>query len=333
MKMKAIILNKNNELKDENIDLRPISTHEVKVKIIASGFNPIDYQMRENEHERQYLFSPILGREGSGIIIEIGKNVNDFKVGDEVFFACGSMGSNGTYAEEIILPEAIVAKKPNSITFEESAGLPSIGITAFQIFNRVDWNQIEKILITGASGGVGNFILRILLGKFSKKIIITAGNKESIQQLIQIGINANQIINYKQENLADKILEINQNQKFDIVIDAVGMQFSEISAEVLKANGIYVNITHFITPKANDLLFGIGATILNISNFIYAQEKQYDYFRSSLNQIRELIDSKIIQPLPIKIVGGLFAKTAEEAKQVLKDNKTQGKKLIMKNQE
>lgn len=331
--MKAIILNENNVLKDKSIELRPILHNEVKVKIIASGFNPIDYQMRENEHERQYLFSPILGREGSGIVIETGEDVTEFKPGDEVFFVCGSMGSNGTYAEQIILPEAIVAKKPNVTNFEQAAGLPSIGITAFQIFNRVDWNQIENILITGASGGVGNFILRILLGKFNKKIIVTAGNEESIQQLIEIGINANQIINYKQENLAESILEINHNQKFDIVIDAVGMQFSEVSAEVLKANGIYVNVTHFITPKANDLLFGIGATILNISNFIYAKEKSYDYFRNFLNQIRELIDDKILQPLPVKIVGGLSAKTAEEAQQLLKENKTQGKKLIMLNQE
>ncbi len=331
--MKAIILNENNELKDENIDLRPISPHEVKIKIIASGFNPIDYQMRENEHERKYLSSPILGREGSGIIIETGENATEFKVGDEVFFACGSMGSNGTYAEKIILPKAIIAKKPNSITFEETAGLPSIGITAFQIFNRVDWNQIENILITGASGGVGNFVLRILLGKFNKKIIVTAGNQESIQQLIDNGINENQIVNYKKENLAEKILEINQNQKFDIVIDAVGMQFSEISAEVLKANGIYINITHFITQKAHDLLFGIGATILNISNFVYAKEKNYSYFRNSLNQIKQHIEEGIIQPLPIKIIGGLSAKTAEEAQQLLKTNKTQGKKLIMKNQE
>lgn len=331
--MKAIILNENNELKDENVDLRPILPREVKIKIIASGFNPIDYQMRENEHERKYLSSPILGREGSGIIIEIGENVTEFKIGDEVFFACGSMGSNGTYAEEIILPEAIVAKKPNSITFEESAGLPSIGITAFQIFNRVDWNQIENILIIGASGGVGNFILRILLGKFNKKIIVTAGNTESIQQLKHIGINKNQIINYKQDNLAEKILKINQNQKFDIVIDAVGMQFSEISAEVLKASGTYVNVTHFITPKANDLLFGIGATILNISNFVYAKEKNYDYFRNSLNQIKQYIEDGIIQSLPIKIVGGLSPQTAKEAQQLLKANKTQGKKLIMKNQE
>ncbi|PZU90937.1 MAG: NADP-dependent oxidoreductase [Chryseobacterium sp.] len=330
--MKTIILNENNELKDEIVTLRPINNDEVRVKIIASGFNPIDYQMRENEHERKYLSSPILGREGSGIIIETGENVTEFKIGDEVFFACGSMGSNGTYAEEIILPEAIVAKKPNPITFEESAGLPSIGITAFQIFNRVDWENIENILITGASGGVGNFVLRILLGKFNKKIVVTAGNKESIQQLIDIGINENQIVNYKQENLAKEILKINQNQKFDMIIDAVGMQLSEISAEILKANGIYINITHFITPKANDLLFGIGAMILNISNFIYAKEKNYNYFKNSLNQIKLYIEEGIIQPLPIKIVGGLCAKTAEEAQQLLKDNKTQGKKLIMQNQ-
>jgi len=330
--MKAIILNENNELKDENIDLRSVLSHEVKIKIIASGFNPIDYQMRENKHEKKYLFSNILGREGSGIIIETGENVTDLKIGDEVFFVCGSMGSNGTYAEEIILPQAIVAKKPNSILFEEAAGLPSVGITALQIFYRVDWNNIESVLITGASGGVGNFVLRLILGNLNKKIVVTAGNQESINQLIEIGLKENQIINYKQENLTEKILEINQNQKFDLVIDAVGHQLSEISADVLKANGIYANVTHFITSKASDSLFGIGTTILNISNFIYAKEKNYNHFRTSLNQIKQYIDDGTIKSLPIDIVGGLSSETAEKAQQLLKNNQTQGKKLIMQNQ-
>lgn len=331
--MKAIILDDNNKLKDEIVTLRPINQDEVLIKIVASGFNPIDYQMRENEHEKKYLFSNILGREGSGIIIETGENVTDLTIGDEVFFVCGSMGSNGTYAEEIILPQAIVAKKPNKINFQEAAGLPSIGITALQIFNRVDWNQIENVLITGASGGVGNFVLRLILGNLNKKIVVTAGNQESIKQLIEIGLNENQIVDYKQENLAEKILEINQNQKFDLVIDAVGHQLSEISADVLKANGIYANVTHFITPKASDSLFGIGATILNISNFIYSKEKNYEHFRKSLNQIKQYIDEGTAKPLPINIIGGLSAQTAEKAQQLLKNNQTQGKKLIMQNQE
>ena len=331
--MKAIILDDNNQLKDETVKLRPINPDEVRIKIIASAFNPIDYQMRENEHEKKYLFSNILGREGSGIIIEIGENVSGLKIDDEVFFVCGSMGSNGTYAEEIILTQGIVAKKPTSISFEEAAGLPSIGITALQIFNRVDWDQIESVLITGASGGVGNFVLRLILGNSKKKIVVTAGNQESVKHLIEIGLNENQIVNYKQDNLAEKILEINQNQKFDLVIDAVGHQLSETSADVLKDNGIYANVTHFITPKASDSLFGVGATILNISNFIYAKEKNYQHFRTSLNQVKQYIDEGKVKPLPIKIVGGLSSETAEKAQQLLKNNQTQGKKLIMQNQE
>ncbi len=85
--------------------------------------------------------------------------------------------------------------------------------------------------------------------------------------------------------------------------------------------------SHFITPKANDLLFGIGAAILNISNLIYAKEKIYSYFRNYLNQIKQYIEEGIIQPLPIKIVGGLSAQNAEKAQLLLKTNQTQGKKL------
>jgi NADPH:quinone reductase-like Zn-dependent oxidoreductase len=70
-------------------------TNEVLIQIKASGFNPIDYQMLENELERKLISSPILGRELSGIIVEKGSDVTQFSIGDEVFCGSGSMGSNG----------------------------------------------------------------------------------------------------------------------------------------------------------------------------------------------------------------------------------------------
>ncbi|MGJ1325606.1 alcohol dehydrogenase catalytic domain-containing protein [Sphingobacterium multivorum] len=96
--MNAVILDQDNQLINAEVTLPQMKPNEVKIKIIASAINPIDYQMRENEFERRYLYSPILGREGAGIITDKGSEVSEYTIGDAVFFACGSMGSNGTYS-------------------------------------------------------------------------------------------------------------------------------------------------------------------------------------------------------------------------------------------
>lgn len=67
------------------------------------------------------------------------------------------MGSNGTYAEFIAIPEAIAALKPKNISFEQAAAIPSVGMTALQIFNRLKLYQNDSVFITGAVGGVGSF--------------------------------------------------------------------------------------------------------------------------------------------------------------------------------
>jgi NADPH:quinone reductase-like Zn-dependent oxidoreductase len=158
--MKTVILNKDFQLEDGIVEKPVPKTNEVLIQIKASGFNPIDYQMLENELERKLISSPILGRELSGIIIEKGSDVTQFSIGDEVFCGSGSMGSNGTYAEYISVPETIVALKPKNISFEEAAAIPSAGLTSLQIFNRLKLQPGQTILITGAAGGVGSFLLR-----------------------------------------------------------------------------------------------------------------------------------------------------------------------------
>ncbi len=155
--MKAVILNKNFKLEDGFTEKPQPKTHEVLIRIKASGFNPIDYQMLENELERKLVSSPILGRELSGIVVEKGADVTQFNIGDEVFCGSGSMGSNGTYAEYIAVPEAIVALKPENISFEQAASIPSAGLTSLQIFNRLQLQPEQTLLITGAAGGVGSF--------------------------------------------------------------------------------------------------------------------------------------------------------------------------------
>jgi len=327
--MKAIVLQENREFRLETVEIPQPESNQIQVKIMASGFNPIDYQMTENGSERKLIHSPILGREFSGIITAIGSEVTEFKIGDAVFCGSGSMGSNGTYAEYICVPEGIVVKKTQNISFEQAAGIPSVGLTALQAFKRMDASLTDSILITGAAGGVGNIFIKLLIAKGFSNFVVTAGNEESIVSLVDLGVKAKQIINYKKEDIYETALSLNENKKFDIAVDLVGNNVAEIAAKLLKINGIYIDVTNFSTPESRGILFSRGASIYNISNYAYGIEKQYDYYKNGLTELSHLLENEIISPPNISIVGELNKETVEKALSILKENKTSGRKLIM----
>lgn len=327
--MKAIVLHQNGEFKLEEVNTPQPKDHQVQVKIAAAGFNPIDYQMTENAMERKLLHSPILGREFSGIVSAIGENVTDFKTGDSVFCGSGSMGSNGTYAEYICVPAEILMHLPNTISIEEGASIPSVGLTALQSISRMKANASDSIFITGAAGGVGNMLLKLLIERGNRNFVVTAGNESSITSLLDLGIKPNQIINYKKEDVYEAALSLSNKERFDFVVDLVGNEIAVTAAQLLKTNGTYVDVTNFSTPDSREILFSKGATILNISNYAYGLEKRYDYYKNGLTQLFQLLQEKRITPPNIDIVGNLAVETVLKAHSILRENKTNGKKLIM----
>lgn len=327
--MKAILLHQNGDFKVQEVNTPEPKYDEVQVKIAAAGFNPIDYQMTENALERKLLHSPILGREFSGIVSAVGEKVTDFKIGDAVFCGSGSMGSNGTYAEYICVPAAIVVHLPKNISFEEGAGIPSVGLTALQAINRMKANQSDSIFITGAAGGVGNMFLKLLIEKGNHNCIVTAGNESSIASLLDLGVKPNQIINYRNDEVYETALALNNKERFDFAVDLVGNEMAVTAAKLLKTNGTYVDVTNFSTADSREILFSKGAAILNISNYAFGLEKRYDYYKNGLTQLSQLLQEKSITAPTIEIIGGLEVETVLKAHQILRDNKTNGKKLIM----
>ncbi|MFT3979975.1 MAG: NADP-dependent oxidoreductase [Ferruginibacter sp.] len=308
--------------------------NEVLVRIKATAFNPIDYQMRRGDSESKLLKSPILGRELSGEVVEAGKNVHSFLPGDKVAAYVGSLASNGTYAEFISIPAELIAKIPSGISFEDAAALPMAGMTALQCFNRA-FTFIPKekpIFITGGAGGVGTMLIKLLLENGNNHIYTTAGNSDSIQHLKNIGLAENNILDYRKEDMIESLKSAAGVKYFDYVADLVGGKISETAGELVSVFGTYVDVTNLLTQKARELLFDKASTVVHIANYapaLITDGSMFKYYGNMLDELFSKIVQQSITPAPINIIGNLSVESVQKAHRLMENNETKGKKLVM----
>ncbi|UPK67814.1 NADP-dependent oxidoreductase [Chitinophaga filiformis] len=311
-------------------DTPAFNDNDVLVKIYSTAFNPIDYQMRIGANESKRMHSHILGREFSGVVAQKGKSVKDLEIGDSVYCASGSMGSNGTYAEYISVPQQILAKMPVNISFDQAAALPISTLTAMQCCNRLKISPEESVFISGGAGGVGLVLIKLLLSHGVTRIMTTAGNPGSRQELINAGLRQDQIVDYKAANAVPLIIQANGNQLFDYCIDLVGRQMSELCSNIVRLNGTYVDVTAFTTEEARENLFNIGAVVVHISNYAYSLKGNFSYYGDLLQRITTLVEKGVISPSPIQVVGNFELDTVRKAHTLMETNQTKGHKLIMR---
>lgn len=329
--MKAIILNGFGDVSNfslAEIDVPVIKDDEVLIQIKAAAFNPIDYQMRLGLRESRLMKSPVLGRELSGIIVKAGKNVKGYLVGDEIIAASGSRGSNGSYAEFMALNSNFIAHKPGNIGFEAAAAIPSAGLTAWQCFNRMRVEVNNCVFISGGAGGVGCFLIKLLLINGCTNIVTTAGSEQSTKALIALGLKSSQIIDYKKDNLEQNILSANNGRSFDFAVEIVGGALAETAANVLNVNGTYVDVTFLGTQLTRETLFDKGCVIINIANYAQAL-KNANWYGQTLNELTNLIWQNKIAPPEINCVGDLSVETVQLAHTLMETNQIFGKKLVM----
>ncbi|WP_312286911.1 NADP-dependent oxidoreductase [Chryseobacterium gleum] len=238
--MKAVILNEAGSVENlqfTEIDKPVIGNDEVLVKVVSISINPVDVKSRVYEGVLNWIFEEkrpvILGWDISGEVVETGKNVTDFKKGDEVFGMVNFFGKGNAYAEYVAAPAAHLAIKPQNINHQQAAAASMTASTAYQAL--VDVAKIKKgnkVLVHAASGGVGHFAVQ--MAKYFGAYVIAVSSGKNKEFVLSLG--ADEHIDYTMENFHEKVRDA------DIVIDTLQGKTLSDSVDVVKENGIIVTL-------------------------------------------------------------------------------------------
>ncbi len=314
------------------VDPPQSADEEVLVRIKATAFNPIDYQMRQGAPETKLLKSRILGRELAGVVEATGKNVTRYKPGDEVAAYVGGLASNGTYAEYLSVPQQLLARKPAFVSFAQAAALPMTGLTALQCVERLNLAADSLVFVTGGAGGVGTMLIKLLLSRGVGRLFTTAGSEASRKHLVALGLDGRRILDYREPALLQRLVQATAGRAFDCCIDLVGGAMSEVCSQVIKVNGVFADVTFLTTGKAREQLFDKAATVVNVANYAYSltgNPADTAYYGRKLGELFAWMERDKIPAPPVAVVGPLSAQTVRAAHQLLENNQTQGRKLVM----
>ncbi|WP_299298506.1 NADP-dependent oxidoreductase [uncultured Tateyamaria sp.] len=258
--MRAIVVNQNGG--PEVLELTDVpqptpGVGEVLVKVEAAAVNPFDAQVRRGDYAAYMPTPHKLGVDVSGTVVAIGEGVDTLAVGDDVFYSTRVLSNEGGYAEYHVEQAQLIAKKPKDLSFVDAAALPIAASTAWVcLIERGRLQAGDRVLIHGASGGVGLFAVQI--GRLTGAEVV-ATSRADVQDLVQ-SLGADTTINYRDPNAWDQ-LATHSNGGYDVIIDLAGGDTIQKSLGLLAPGGRVVSIVDQPNPQSLYDGWGFNAEI------------------------------------------------------------------------
>lgn len=228
-------------VKTGELDLPELKEGEVLVKIKAAGVNPVDAVITKGYYKDMmpHSFPIIPGWDLAGAIEKRGHAARSFEEGDEVYaYARRPEVKWGTFAEYIVIPESYLARRPNSISMEETAAIPLAGLTAYQaLYVAGDLSAGQKLLILGSSGGVGSFGIQLAKARGAEVIGVASSKNHDYMR----SLGADHTIDYHDRDIGEAVKEI-YPEGVDLIFDCTSGESLQQSLKALKGSGKLVSI-------------------------------------------------------------------------------------------
>ena len=273
-------------LEIEEIEMPELSDDRVLVRVRASSVNPADYYSFKGGMARLFGSgilrpkSPLVGTDLAGTVEAVGKNVTQFRPGDEVFGA-----RSGAFAEYANPMEDKLVLKPANVTFEQAAGVPIAALTALQALR--DKGHVktgQKVLINGAAGGVGTFAVQIAKA-FGAEVTGVVSTK-NVEQTRRLG--ADHVVDRTQEDF------VKRGQLYDLVLDVAGDRSISDSRRVLVPEGTLVLVGAVLSMRGG--FIGLALRLLKAKLMSKFTSKKSVFFiakltKEDLGVMKDLMES------------------------------------------
>ena len=252
----------------------------VLVRVKAAGVNPSDWKLREGFFKQMVplQFPATLGMDFSGVVEKLGEGVaSDLKQGEEVYGQVGVMaGGSGAFAEMASAKADKIAPKPKTLSHEQAAGLPTVGVSAWQaLIETMELGKGQKILIHGGAGGIGS--ISIQLANHLGAHVATTVSTDDTEFVKDLG--ASELVDYKTQKFEDLL-----PHDYDAAFDTVGGETYTRSFKILKRDrGVLVSMLEQPVQELMDQ-FGVKAA------FLFSQAN-----RERLTKLAEWVDQNNIR--------------------------------------
>ncbi|KHN26872.1 Quinone oxidoreductase-like protein, chloroplastic [Glycine soja] len=288
---------------DSNVAVPDVKEDQVLIKVVAAALNPVDAKRRQGKFKATDSPLPTVpGYDVAGVVVKVGSQVKDFKVGDEVYGDVNEKALEGpkqfgSLAEYTAVEEKLLAPKPKNLDFAQAASLPLAIETAYEGLERTGFSPGKSILVLNGSGGVGSLVIQLAKQVYGASRVAATSSTRNLDLLKSLG--ADLAIDYTKENFEDL------PEKFDVVYDAIGQ--CDRAVKAVKEDGSVVALTGAVTPPGFRFVVTSNGEVLRKLN---------PYLESG--KVKPIVDPK--GPFP-------FDKLAE-AFSYLETNRATGKVVI-----
>lgn len=221
---------------ESEIEKPKVKAGYLLVKVHASSVNPIETKIRSGLVPAiTPAFPAVLNGDFSGVVVEVGDGVSEFKAGDKVFGnAGGAIGETGALAEYMLVDSKLIWHKPGNMDYKTSALYPLVSITAYELLTKAQIKEGDKVLVHGIAGGVGHIVLQLAKLKGAQVYGTVSGDSKG-KSALELGADA--VINYRQTSVEEYVKQYTGGKGFDVVIDTVGGENLLNSFKAVKLNG------------------------------------------------------------------------------------------------
>lgn len=290
--MKAAMLKEFGSVENFEIVDLPVPKpgfREVLVEVFATSINPLDLQVRRGDYKNELELPVITGHDISGEIVELGPGVENFKVGDEVYYTPEIFRGPGSYTQYHCAHESIIGMKPKNLSHLEAATLPLAAGTAWEMLvTRAQFKINQSILIHGGAGGVG--IPTIQIAKAMGGVVYTTAKKIHHEFLLELG--ADYVIDFENENYITAIQQMTNNKGVDVVIDTIGGNTLSDSGKILSQLGQVVTLVDIEKPQNLIEAWGKNATY----HFVFTRQN-----RNKMDELTRLVEHNKLKPVLNKV--------------------------------